>query len=98
MRFLTGMNPMISSRNCTLQQSSVDCRDQCVRMKVQNVYTRMQGTYFLWGFMWNVNHPFLRDFPHYKNLDVLWPTTTLNDLFRSNSPGQPGIILGFSYI
>ena len=28
--FLNGMNPMISSRNCTLQQSSVDCRDQCV--------------------------------------------------------------------
>ena len=28
--FLSGMNPMISSRNCTLQQSSVNCRDQCV--------------------------------------------------------------------
>ena len=24
------MNPMISSRNCTFQQSSVNCRDQCV--------------------------------------------------------------------
>ncbi len=30
MSFLSGMNPMISSRNCTLQQSSVNCRDQCV--------------------------------------------------------------------
>jgi len=41
--FLSGMNPMISSRNCTLQQSSVNCRDQCVRMKVslQNVSARM---------------------------------------------------------
>ncbi len=28
--FLSGMNPMISSRNCTLQQSSVNRRDQCV--------------------------------------------------------------------
>ena len=28
--FLSGMNPMISSRNCTIQQSSVNCRDQCV--------------------------------------------------------------------
>ena len=28
--FLSGMNPMISSRNCTPQQSSVNCRDQCV--------------------------------------------------------------------
>ena len=29
-RFLSGMHLMISSRNCTLQQSSVNCRDQCV--------------------------------------------------------------------
>ncbi len=28
--FLSGMNPMISSRNCILQQSSVTCWDQCV--------------------------------------------------------------------
>ena len=27
---LSGMNPMTSSRNCTLQQSSVNCRDQCL--------------------------------------------------------------------
>ncbi len=28
--FLSGMNPMTNSRNCILQQSSVNCRDQCV--------------------------------------------------------------------
>ena len=32
--FLSDMNPMTNSRNRTLQQSSVNCRDQCVRMKV----------------------------------------------------------------
>ena len=32
MLFLSGMYPMTNSRNCTCQQSSVNCRDQCVRM------------------------------------------------------------------
>ena len=32
-RFLSGMNPMISSRNCTFQSSSVNCRDQCVHQE-----------------------------------------------------------------
>ena len=32
--FLCGMNLMISSQNCILQQSSVNCWNQCVRMKV----------------------------------------------------------------
>ncbi len=37
--FLSGMDPLISSRHCSLQQSSVDCRDQYVRrkMSLQNV-------------------------------------------------------------
>ena len=34
--FLSGMNPMISSRNCTIQQSSVNCRDQCVHRECDN--------------------------------------------------------------
>ncbi len=33
-RFLSGMNPMIRSRNCTLQQSSVNCRDRCVHREL----------------------------------------------------------------
>ena len=28
--FVSGMNPINNSRNCTLQQSSVNCRDWCV--------------------------------------------------------------------
>ena len=32
--FLSGMNPMTNSQNCNLQLSSVNRRDQCVRMKV----------------------------------------------------------------
>ena len=30
--FLSGMYPKTNSRNCTCQQSSVNRRDQCVRM------------------------------------------------------------------
>ncbi len=41
--FLSGMNPMISSRNCTLQQSSVNCRDQCVHREYHCKICR-QGT------------------------------------------------------
>ena len=33
MHFLSDTYPMTSARNCTLQQSSVNCRDQCVRRK-----------------------------------------------------------------
>ncbi len=46
-RFLSGMDPMISSQNCTLQQSSVNCRNQCVCMKVslQNVSTHVGVPY-----------------------------------------------------
>ena len=32
--FLSGMNPITNSRNCTCQQSSVNRRDQCVCAKV----------------------------------------------------------------
>ena len=44
-RFLSGMNPMTNSRNCTCQQSSVNCRDQCVctKVSVQNVLAGSQG-------------------------------------------------------
>ena len=31
---LSDVNPMMSSRNCTLQQSSVNCQDQFVCMRV----------------------------------------------------------------
>jgi len=43
--FLSGLNPMTNSRNCTCQQSSVNCRDQCVRMKgsMQNMSAGMYG-------------------------------------------------------
>ena len=35
--FLSGMNPMISSRNCTLQQSSVNCLHDCILYPLQYV-------------------------------------------------------------
>ena len=34
MHLFSGMNPMTSSRNCALQQSLVNCRGQCIRMRV----------------------------------------------------------------
>jgi len=41
--FLSGMYPMTNSRNCTCQQSSVNCQDQCVRMigPMQNMSANM---------------------------------------------------------
>ncbi len=43
--FLSGMDPVTNSRNCTCQQSSVNRRDQCVctKVSVQNMLAGSQG-------------------------------------------------------
>ena len=46
--FLAGMNPMTNSRNCTCQQSSVNCRDQCVCTKVSATVGVFTFTMLCW--------------------------------------------------